>query len=154
MNYFFCATSTFFCWHETFSSNINLFLSTQDYFLCNVKHFVLTQNCFSCNTKFLFWTPFRMLSLGDVFLFSRSNKNIITYEKKIIFMWHKKINFVFCAWQIFYIFSFHIAHWQHVDLLPSGPRNKETSNPSFTHLSDIPKQLLSKSCSGKNKFLI
>ena len=69
-------------------------------------------------------------------------------------MWHKKMNFVFCASQIFYIFSFYIAHWQHVDLLRSGPRNKETSNPSFTHLSDIPKQLLSKTYSGKKVFLL
>ena len=45
--------------------------------------------------------------------------------------------------------SFYIAHWQHVDLLRSGPGNKETFNPSFTHLADIPKQLLSNSCSRK-----
>ena len=30
--------------------------------------------------------------------------------------------------------------------------DKETFNPSFTHLSDIPKQLLSKSCSQKKVF--
>ena len=45
----------------------------------------------------------------------------------------------------FFIFSFYITHRQHVDLLCSGPGNKET----FTQLSDIPKHLLSKSCSRK-----
>ena len=36
----------------------------------------------------------------------------------------------------FFIFNFYIAHWQHVDLARSAPRNKETFNPSLTHLSD------------------
>ena len=67
----------------------------------------------------------------------------MTQKKLSLFVHHK-----------FFIFIFHIAHWQHVDLLRSGPRNKETFNPSFTHLSDIPKQLLSKSCSGKKVFLL
>ena len=49
----------------------------------------------------------------------------------------------------FFIFSFTLHNCQHVDLLRSGPGNKETFNPSFTHLSDIPKQLLSKSYSRK-----
>ena len=48
-----------------------------------------------------------------------------------------------------FIFSFYITHCQHVDLLSSGTGKKETFSPSFTHLSDIPKQLLSKSCSRK-----
>ena len=39
-----------------------------------------------------------------------------------------KTNFVFCASQIFCIFSFYSAYWQHVDLLLSGPTNKETAN--------------------------
>ena len=49
----------------------------------------------------------------------------------------------------FFVFSFYITHCQHVDLLCSGPGNRETFNPSFTNLSDIPKQLLSNSCSRK-----
>ena len=49
----------------------------------------------------------------------------------------------------FFIFSFTLHNCQHVDLLRSGPGNKETFNPSPTHLFDIPKQLLSKSCSRK-----
>ena len=47
-----------------------------------------------------------------------------------------------------------MAHWQHIDLLHSGPKNKETSNPSFAHLSDIRKKLLSKSCCGIKGVLI
>ena len=78
----FCATSTFFLltWN-TFSCNINTFLSKPNYVLCNVKLFISTQNYFSCNTKFLFWTSFRMLCHGDIFLLSHSNKNIITCQK-------------------------------------------------------------------------
>ena len=34
---------------------------------------------------------------------------------------------------ICFIFNFYIAHWQYVDLLCSGPRNKETFDPLFTH---------------------
>ena len=64
----------FFCWYESF-------LSIPEYFLCNIILFVSTQNYFSCNTKFLFWTSFRMLCHGDIFLLSHSNKNIITCQK-------------------------------------------------------------------------
>ena len=67
--------------------------STPNYFLCNVKHFVSTQNHFSCNTKFWFWTSFRMLCHGDIFLVSHSNKNIIMCQKinKVSFLCDKKI---------------------------------------------------------------
>ena len=136
----FCATSTFFLltWN-TFSCNINTFLSKPNYVLCNVKLFISTQNYFSCNTKFLFWTSFRMLCHGDIFLLSHSSKNIITSQKinKLPFFCdtHKKNSFF--VHHHFFIFSFYITHCQHVDLLRSGPGNKETFNPSFTHLSDI-----------------
>ena len=78
----FCATSTFFLstWN-TFSCKINTFLLKPNYFLCSVKLFISTQNYFSCNTKFLFWTSFRMLCHGDIFLLSHSNKNMITCHK-------------------------------------------------------------------------
>ena len=99
----FCATSTFFLmtWN-TFSCNINTFLSKPNYSLCNVKRFISTQNYFSCSTKFLFWTSFIILCHGDIFLLSHSNN--------------------------FFIFSFYITHCRHVDLLHSGPGNKETFN--------------------------
>ena len=107
----FCATSTFFLltWN-TFSCNINTFLSKPNYVLRNVKLFISTQNYFSCNTKFLFWTSFRMLCHGDIFLLSHSNKNIITSQKinKLSFLCDtKKINFVFCASPFFYIQFLH-----------------------------------------------
>ena len=97
----FCATSTFFLmtWN-TFSCNINTFLSKPNYVLRNVKLFISTQNYFSCNTKFLFWTSFRMLCHGDIFLLSHSNKNIITSQKinKLSFLCDtQKNNSVFCA---------------------------------------------------------
>ena len=57
----------------------------------------------------------------------------------------QKINSVFLHHKIF-IFSFYIAHWQHVDLLLSGPRNKETFKPSFTSLLDIQKQEIIAKC--------
>ena len=72
-----------------------------------------------------------MLCHGDIFLLSRSNKNILTCQ--FLFLCDKKINVFFCVSQISYI-QFYIAHWQHVDLLRSGPRNKETFNLSFTVL--------------------
>ena len=89
-----------------------------------------------------------MLCLGDIFLLSHSNKNITTCQKinKLSFLCDTKKLISFFLHHHFFIFSFYITHCQHVDLLRSGPGNKETFNPSSTHLSDIPKQLLSKSC--------
>ena len=97
-----------------------------------------------------------MLRHGDIFLLSRSNKNIITCQKinEISFLWDTKTIISFFVHHKFFIFSFYIAHWPHVDLLRSTPRNKESFNPSFTQLPDIPKKLLSKSCSGKVVFLL
>ena len=81
-----------------------------------------------------------MLCHGDIVLLSGSSKNIIRCQKKKkSFLCDTKKFFVHHK---FFIFNFYIAHWQHVDLLRSGPRNKEAFNPSFTHLSDIPRQLL------------
>ena len=111
----FCATSTFFLltWN-TFSCNINAFLSTPNYFLCNVKLFVSTQLYFWCNTKFLLRTSFRMLCHDDIFLFSYSNKNIITCQKinKLSFLCEtKKLVSFLCASQFFCItvFRLHIV---------------------------------------------
>ena len=74
-------------------------------------------------------------------LLLHSKKNVITCQKKSL-VWDKKINFVFCASQIFYI------NLDHVDLLRSDLRTKETFNASFTHLSDT------KGCPGKKVFLL
>ena len=139
--FFWCSIILFLSTWNTFSCNINTLLSATDYFLCNVKLFVSTQNYFSCNTKFLFRASFRMLC----------NKNIVTCQKIIKFHFYvtQKKLISFFVHHNFLIFSFSITHCQHVDLHRSGPGKKETFNPSFTHLSDIPKQLLSKSYSRK-----
>ena len=81
---------------------------------------------------------------------SHSNKNIITSQKinKISFYVTQNFFSVFCASQFFNI-QFYITYWQHLDLLRSDPGSKEIFNPSFTYLSNIPKQLLCKSCSRK-----
>ena len=68
---------------------------------------------------------------------------------KLSFLYDTKKLISFFLHYNFFIFSFYITQFHHVDLLCSGPGEKETFNPSFTHLSDIPKQLLSKSCSWK-----
>ena len=54
----------------------------------------------------------------------------------------KKI-FSFLVHHKSFIFNFYVAHWQYVDLLLSGPRNKETFNPSITQLPSFT-QLFSK----------
>ena len=134
-----CCEKTFFERKICFMCSLILFLSTPAYFSCNIKLFVLTQNYFSCNTKFLFWTLFRMLCHVDIFLLSRSNKNIATYQKKYFYV-TQNINFLFCVSQIFYV-QFLYCTWKDFGLLCISSRNKETFKPSFT-LSDIRKQLL------------
>ena len=99
-NNFLCYINFFLMTWNTFSCNFNTFLSKPNYFLCNVKRFISTQNYFSCNTKFLFWTSFRMLCHGDIFLLSHGNKNIITSQKinKLSFLCDtQKNNSVLCA---------------------------------------------------------
>ena len=121
--YFFDAASSWFCWYEilfwvtsifflltwnTFSCNINTFLSKPNYFFCNAKLFVSTQIYFSCNTKFLIWTSFIMLCHGDIFLLSHNNKNIITCQKiHCHFYASQKNYFVFSASPFCYIQFLH-----------------------------------------------
>ena len=113
-NTFLCCINFFLLTWNTFLCNIDAFLSTPNYFLCNVKLFVSTQLYFWCNTKFLLWISFRMLWHGDTFLFSYSNKNIITCQKinKLSFLCDtKKLVSFFCASQFFCItvFRLHIV---------------------------------------------
>ena len=119
MKYFFVLHLTW----NTISCNINTFLAKPNHLLCNVKLSISTQNCFSYFTKFLFWTSFRMLCHVEIYYC-----HILCDTKKLIscFVYHH-----------FFIFSFYITHFQHVDLLRNGPGNKQTFNPSFTHISDI-----------------
>ena len=102
------------------------------------QSFYFNTKLFSCNTKFLFWTSFGMLCHGDIFLLSHSNKNIITCQKQINFHFYVTKKLIsFFVHHHFFIFSFYITYCQRVDLLRSGPGNKKTFNPSFTHLPDI-----------------
>ena len=122
IKYFFVQPRIFLKKWFASSCNICLFLSTTDYSLCKITLFCFWHFLFfSCNTKFLFWTFFRKLHHGNIFLLSHSNKNIIKSQKKI-----------------------YVAHWQHVDFLRSHPRNKEHLFHLFvfTHLLDLRQQLL------------
>ena len=148
----------FFVLHQLFFDDIKYFFVQHQHVFVDTKLrfvqrqcFVSTQSYFSCNTKFLFWTSFRMSCHGDIFLLSHSNKNIITCQKinKFPSLCGTKKLVSFFLHHNFFIFSFYITHCQHVDLLRSCPGNKETFYPSFTQLSDIPKHLLSRSCSRK-----
>ena len=93
----------------------------------------------------------RMLCHGGTFLSSYSNKNIMTCQKinKISFLCDTKKVILFFVDHNFFTFSFYVTHCQQIDLPQSGPGNKETYNPSFTHLSDISKQFVTKTCSWK-----
>ena len=77
-----------------------------------------------------------MLCHGDTFSLSYSNRNIITCQKinKILFSCDTKKLISFFVYDKFFIFRFYISHSQHVDLLRSGPGNKEIFNPSLTDL--------------------
>ena len=53
---------------------------------------------------------FRMLYHGNIFLLSRSNKNLITCQKIIIFVWHKKLIPFFCITKFLYsVFTLRIG---------------------------------------------
>ena len=131
---FFFAALFCFCRHEIlFCATLTFFVDMEHFFMqhqvvfVNIKLFVSTQNYFSCNDKFLFLTLFRMLFHGDKFLLSRSNKIIITCQKKYIYLPFyvtQKIYFFF-VYHKFFIFNVNIAHWQHVDLLRSSLETKK-----------------------------
>ena len=93
---FFRATSTCFCRNQiTFCATSNLLFQRKIIF------------CVTSN--FLFWTSFIMLCHDDIFLFSHSNKNIITCQKinKLWFLCDtKKITSIFVHHN-FVKFSFH-----------------------------------------------
>ena len=127
----------FFCRHEIL-------------FLAKSTRFCRNQNTFCAASNFLFQHKiiFRAapsfcfghrVCHGDIFLLSHSNKNIITCQKinKLSFLCDTKKLISFFVHHHFFIFSFYITYCQHVDLLRSGPGNKETFNPSFNHLPDI-----------------
>ena len=70
-----------------------------------------------------------------------ANKHIITCHKNFYATQKKCFHFscitnffLFNFYVQFFTFNFYIAHWQHADLFCNSPENKETFNPSFTHL--------------------
>ena len=147
MKYFFVLHQLFFSLHETF------FRATSTRFCQHQNTFCATSN-FLLQHKIIFHQIFILDIVYNVmlwwYIFIVTTK-IYHVSKNFIFMWHKKINFVFFFFlhHNFSIFIFYITHCQHVDLRRGDPENKKTFNPPFTHLSDIPKQLLTKSCSWK-----
>ena len=102
---------------------------------CAICTFFWTQFFFSCNTKFLFWIFFRMVCVGDIFLLSHSNK-------KKSFLCSKKISFVFCASQIFYVqfLCFTLAACWSSSKWSSKQKNIHLF--MVTHLLDTLRQLL------------
>ena len=106
----FCAQNIFLMQHQLF------FCRHEILFLAKSTRFCRNQNtfCAASNSLFQHKIIFRAapnfcfghrVCHGDIFLLSHSNKNIITCQKinTFIFMWHKKINFVFSASSFFYI---------------------------------------------------
>ena len=81
-SFFFVLNQLLLLTWNTFSCNISTFFRHQITFCATPNFSFSTQNYFSCNAKFLLWTSFRMLCHGDIFLFSHSNRNIITCQKK------------------------------------------------------------------------
>ena len=74
-----------------------------------------------------------------------ATKILSDLKKKIFFqVMQKKKKSWFCVHHKFFTFNFYVAHWQHVDLLRSHPRNKEHLFHLFvfTHLLDLRGQLL------------
>ena len=94
--------------------SINLFLPTRLLFIQRQTSCFDAIFFFSCNTKFLFCILVRMLCHGDIFLLSRSNKNINACQVIFILMWPwkfydatQKMYFFFCVSQVFYIQLLH-----------------------------------------------
>ena len=152
MKYFFVLHQLFFRWHEI------LFRATSTHFSRHQITFCVTSNFFFQHKIIFRATPNFCLGhrlecyvLMICFYCHIANENIITCQKinKLSFLCDTKKLVSFLVHHNFFIFSFYITHCQHVDLLRSGTGKKEMFSPSFTHLSDIPKQLLSKSCSWK-----
>ena len=146
----------FFMLHQLFFVDKKYIFMQHQHVFVEIKLLFVQRQTLYFNTK-LFFVQHQIFVLdiiqnvmsGDIFLLSHSNKSIITCHKinKLSFLCDVKKLFWFFVHHHIFIFSFCITHCQHVDLLRSGPGNKETFNPSFTHLPDTPKPVLSKSCS-------
>ena len=121
----------FFVLHQLFFVDMKYFFVQHQHDFVETKKLFVQHQTFYFNTKLFFVQHqifvLNMLCHGDIFLWLHSNKNIITCPKinKLSFLCDtKKTSFVCCV-RHFFIFSFYITHCQHVDLLRSGPGNKD-----------------------------
>ena len=150
-NYVFGAESSCFCRHE-------ILLSTTSTCFCRIQiTFSATSNfLFQHKMSFLFRTSLRMLCHGDIFLFSHSNKNIITCQKinKLSFLCNPKSLFCFlCITIVLYsIFALDIVSM--LIFFVVVLQTKKLLIIFYSPVWYIPKQLLSKSFSRKKGFLL
>ena len=126
----------FFVLHQHFFVDMK-YLFVKQHIFVETKLFFVQHQTFYFNTKLFFvqhqiFVLFRMLCHRDIFLWSHSNKNIITCQRinKLLFLCDtigdtKKL-ILFAVHPNLFIFSFYIIHCQHVGLLCSVPGNKET----------------------------
>ena len=125
----------FFVLHPLFFVDLKYLFVQHQHVFVETKLLFVQRQTFYFNTKLFFvqhqiffQTLFRMLCHGDIFLWSHSNKNIVKCQKinKLSFLCDTTKLILFVVHCHFFIFSFYITHCQHVDLLRSGPGNKET----------------------------
>ena len=90
------------------------------------------QSIFSFSTFSIFFkgSPFNIFEASCNLILPHSNKNKTTCQKinKLSFLYDTKKLISFFVHHHYFIFSFYITHRHHVDLLRSGPGNKETFN--------------------------
>ena len=135
-----------------------ILLSTTSTCFCRIQiTFCATSNfLFQHKMSFLFRTSLRMLCHGDIFLFSHSNKNIITCQKinKLSFLCNPKSLFCFlCITIVLYsIFALHIVSM--LIFFVVVLQTKKLLIIFYSPVWYIPKQLLSKSFSRKKGFLL
>ena len=138
---FFCAITSF-CWHKTrFRATSTCFLSTQISF-CATSNFIIQHKIvFHATANFYFGHSLECFVMV-IYCYCNVATKIARLKKNHFYVTQKI--FSFFVLHNFFIFNFYIAHWQHVDLLRSGPRNKETFHPSFNHLTNKKVFLLSR----------
>ena len=121
----------FFVLHQLFLVDMKYFFVQHQHDFVETKKLFVQHQTFYFNTK-LFFVQHQIFVLDivhdDIFLWSHSSKNIITCQKinKLSFLRETKKLILFFVHHHFFIFIFYITHCQHVDLLRSGPGNKET----------------------------
>ena len=120
----FLSTKYFFVQHQLVT-----FVATRSLFCAIRKFFFLTQTFFSWGTKLLLRT-YLECCVRVIYIYCHVATKILSRIKikinKISFLCGTKRKTSLFVYHKFSIFNFDIAHWQHVDLLLSGFRDKET----------------------------